>query len=304
MTIPDIYYPPDLSAEQIAVCIGLISDTHAPERWPDVPAAVLDVFQGVDLILHAGDVGELWVLDRLSAIAPVIAVHGNDETAAATRELLYQQLLTVAGQRLLLCHSHYPDRAEELASRKGDDWTPHLERYSDQAQRVGADIYVLGHWHIPFARQYNGVWLIDPGAIASGSPWMRQSVQTVALLFVRQDSRPNGCPDGRPFVTHVDLAHPQRPYAAEVEWAAGINTAYVRYHTSILSPELQALMPQMVEIGRGGSLALRQAYLRLAHRCWAGELAVMTAADLVTVIENDVDILAADKERVLAVIRL
>ena len=49
-----------------------------------LPASLLDIFAGVDLILHAGDIGELWVLDELSHIAPVVAVHGNDETAEAT----------------------------------------------------------------------------------------------------------------------------------------------------------------------------------------------------------------------------
>ena len=60
--------------------IGLISDTHMPERWPRLPSCIFSLFDGVDLILHAGDVGELWVLDELSLIAPVIAVHGNDDT--------------------------------------------------------------------------------------------------------------------------------------------------------------------------------------------------------------------------------
>ena len=54
--------------------IGLLSDTHIPHRMTQLPQAVLDALVGVDVILHAGDVGELWVLDRLSAIAPVIAV--------------------------------------------------------------------------------------------------------------------------------------------------------------------------------------------------------------------------------------
>ena len=52
------------------VRIGLISDTHMPERWPSLPPAIFELFKGVDLLLHAGGVGELWVLDQLSAIAP------------------------------------------------------------------------------------------------------------------------------------------------------------------------------------------------------------------------------------------
>jgi putative phosphoesterase len=73
--------------EAIVARIGLISDTHMPQRCAALPDAVFDALKGVDLILHAGDVGELWVLDHLSTIAPVVAVHG---TVGA-------QLLTTAG---------------------------------------------------------------------------------------------------------------------------------------------------------------------------------------------------------------
>jgi len=81
------FLPPTLSAERVVACFGLISDTHMPKRWRELPPAVFDLLQGVDLVLHAGDVGELWVLDQLSTIAPTLAVHGNDVTEEAQREL-------------------------------------------------------------------------------------------------------------------------------------------------------------------------------------------------------------------------
>ena len=62
------------------VTFGVLSDTHLPKRLRRVPDAVFRVLQGVDLVLHAGDVNDLSVLDSLSQIAPVIAVHGNDES--------------------------------------------------------------------------------------------------------------------------------------------------------------------------------------------------------------------------------
>ena len=95
------------------VRIGLISDTHMPERCFTFPDNLPQVFDGVDFILHAGDVGELWVLDKLSEIAPVFAVHGNDDTIDAQRELPLQQLITIAGRRMLLWHNHYPDPIDE-----------------------------------------------------------------------------------------------------------------------------------------------------------------------------------------------
>ncbi len=116
------------------VRIGLISDTHMPERWTEIPTAVFQLFQDVDFILHAGDVGELWVLDKLSSIAPIIAVHGNDETQAAQRELPYQQVITIAKQRLLLWHSHFTDHVDEMADRRVD-WP--LRQKLDQGSSRG-----------------------------------------------------------------------------------------------------------------------------------------------------------------------
>lgn len=57
--------------------IGVISDTHVPVRARALPGAVFDIFAGVDLILHAGDLITLDVLAELQTIAPVLAVHGN-----------------------------------------------------------------------------------------------------------------------------------------------------------------------------------------------------------------------------------
>src|SRR5438094_1902815 len=85
--------------EAFAASIGLLSDTHLPDRLEALPPALFDVFAGVHLILHAGDVGELRVLDELSALAPVVAVHGNDDTAEAQRELPYPHAVAVAGWR-------------------------------------------------------------------------------------------------------------------------------------------------------------------------------------------------------------
>ena len=86
------YLPDSIKQSDIVTTIGLISDTHMPQRWPSMPTAVSQIFADVSMILHAGDVGELWVLDELSEIAPVIAVHGNDDTADAQRELHISKL--------------------------------------------------------------------------------------------------------------------------------------------------------------------------------------------------------------------
>jgi putative phosphoesterase len=172
------------------VTLGLISDTHMPARWKQLPKTVFDALAGVDLVLHAGDLGDLWVLDELSRIAPVVAVHGNDETAETQAALPYLLTVAAAGRRVVLTHSHFPDRTEEVESRKIDDWTPKLARWAGIAKAHGADIMVLGHSHVPMVKQFDGVWLVNPGAIASGGWGSRQLVQTVARLTLEREGDP------------------------------------------------------------------------------------------------------------------
>ncbi|MBX3010659.1 MAG: YfcE family phosphodiesterase [Caldilineaceae bacterium] len=289
------FLPPTLAPERVVGCIGLIADTHLPQRLAALPPAIETVFLGVDLILHAGDVGRLTVLDQLSVIAPVIAVHGNDDTPEAQRELPYQQVITCHGQRLLLWHSHFPDRVDELYSRMHDEFTPQLDRSLARARRCGARIVVFGHWHIPFVYQTADVMVINPGALASGNPFTRQLCQTVALLFWRDD--------GVPFVSHVDLAQPDRIYTPTPDWAASFSAAAAPFTGSILAPELEVNLPYLREqfMRFGFEEALRP-WLCVAHRCWAGEQAVITLAELRIAVRTDPEFSPARKAEYEAIL--
>jgi putative phosphoesterase len=247
----------------VRACLGLLSDTHMPDRLAALPAALFDALAGVDLLLHAGDVGALSVLDELSRIAPVVAVHGNDDTAEAQRELPYQQVVAVGGQRILLCHSHDPDRAREMANRAGDELEPKLTRWAGFAAGPAAGVFVFGHIHIPLAHRHAGVLLVNPGAIASPNGTSRQRVRTVALLYLMAD--------GRLDVAHVDLAAPDRPFSPAFDPTAGFKANADRFSGSMIAPDLQAAWPRVRELLAADEPA-RQAYWRLAHRCWAGEL--------------------------------
>jgi putative phosphoesterase len=263
-----------------SIRIGLISDTHMPERWAVLPTAVFSTLAHVDLLLHAGDVGELWVLDQLSAIAPVIAVHGNDDTAAAQRELPAQQIITIAGQRILLWHSHYPDRAEEMASRRVDQSLQQkLRRTVQQAQRAGASIAVFGHWHIPLVAVLDGVTVINPGAIASGNPFTRQLVQSVASLEIA---------DRKSQVTHYNLAASERPYTPPTDIQATFPANALFYEDSLLAPDLDA-MPhaRLWDIIHLDAERLHAAVLRVAHRCWVGELSHFNRTHFLTEVQQD-----------------
>ncbi|MBN1439135.1 MAG: metallophosphoesterase family protein [Anaerolineales bacterium] len=160
---------------------GLISDTHYLERLFGFPQRLEAVWAGVDLILHAGDVGDLAALDELGRIAPVAAVCGNDEPEQTRRTLPAQQLIAATGHRILLWHSHFPDRSEEIR-RRSDAWGEKFHRIARRARDAGADIAVYGHTHVPMVCRFESVLLVNPGAIASGSYFTRQTVPSAGRL--------------------------------------------------------------------------------------------------------------------------
>jgi len=251
--------------------IGLISDTHMPERWKQIPAAVFKLFDGVDLILHAGDVGKLWVLDELSRIAPVAAVHGNDETAEATAALPYLQTIVAAGHRIVLTHAHYPVRAEELASRT-NPWEPKLQRRATFAREHGAEIIVFGHLHIPMMLAYENILLVNPGGIAAGNPWSKQLIQTVAVMTVEAGQAPQ--------IIHYDLN--TLDVHQPIFDAAGFAATERHYNQLIAEPELFAqrewIWSELRPLAPEGVVNV---LLELADECWNGKRERFSAKDMV-----------------------
>src|SRR3972149_11811974 len=84
--------------------IGLISDTHIPEVGKEIPPSVLELFKGVDLILHAGDIYAHTVLDDLARLAPVLAARGDDDYVRRDTRVQDKHVLEVAGKVLWLVH--------------------------------------------------------------------------------------------------------------------------------------------------------------------------------------------------------
>ena len=127
--------------DEIRVLVGLISDTHGLLR-PEV----FEALEGVDQILHAGDVGE-GVLVELQAIAPVRAVFGNTDPPG-TPGLVDAVQLELGGLSIHVSHGH------ELGSP-----TPArlLERYH-------ADVIVYGHTHKPLIERSGRHLIVNPGA--------------------------------------------------------------------------------------------------------------------------------------------
>ncbi len=273
--------------------IGLISDTHCPQRCPHYPATLGQVFRAVDLILHAGDVGELWVLEALGNIAPVVAVHGNDETDEAQRQLPFEQIVSVEGRRLLLSHGHETSQERELEARAGDAWPPKLERRLKRAKDADAEIFIHGHTHIPMCWTKTGLTLINPGAIASCNAISRQVTQTVAILDIAGN--------GSPRVRHIDLSKPDAPFDPRFDVKSGFRNSLARFSESIAEPEIENCLTRDWLDGLEDFGAFRACCLRLSHECWRGERQQITVLDVIAAVRNDPKVTNRDKERCEAV---
>lgn len=147
--------------------IGLISDTHIPDRAKIVPQKVFDAFDGVDLILHAGDLTSLKVIDELEQIAPVIAIQGNMDRVNGI-DLPIAKVLEVEDLKVGIAHGEVYPRAD-------------TQQLVYLAKELDVDILVSGHSHQPKIEQSEGVLLLNPG-----SPVVpRLADRTVMLLEIK-----------------------------------------------------------------------------------------------------------------------
>lgn len=119
--------------------VVLISDTHGLLR-PEALAFV----QGADHIIHAGDIGNAAILQRLAEIAPVTAVRGNNDTGGWADGIAETELVDISGVLLYVLHD-----LKELA-------------IDPVAQGVKA--IIAGHSHKPSMTQQAGVLYVNPGS--------------------------------------------------------------------------------------------------------------------------------------------
>lgn len=138
--------------------IGLISDTHSLVR-----VEALVALDGVEMILHAGDVGGLSVLRELRGIAPVHAVIGNTDDPAMGLPASVD--LALGGLTVHVSHGH------ELGSPTPDKL----------ARRYDADVIVYGHTHKPLIEARGRTLIVNPGA---AGPRRFNLLPSVALLRI------------------------------------------------------------------------------------------------------------------------
>jgi len=132
--------------------IGLIADTHMPFRGVTLWDEVAEAFDGVDLVLHAGDIVHPSVLDRLEQIAPVLAARGNNDAGIEDRRIRDLQWLERDGKSLVVVHDTEPE------SQAIED----VERIHLSGRH--ADVIVTGHTHFERLDFRNGALQINPGS--------------------------------------------------------------------------------------------------------------------------------------------
>jgi putative phosphoesterase len=129
--------------------VGVLSDTHVPAAARVLPPAVFELFKNVDLILHAGDIVDLSVIEELRAIAPVEAVAGNMDNAEAHLKFPSKKVLHLGAFKIGLIHGKYKIDVQREMIRKEFD---------------AIDLIVYGHSHTPFWGKVDGVYYLNPGS--------------------------------------------------------------------------------------------------------------------------------------------
>lgn len=136
--------------------IGVISDTHGLVR----PEA-LRALRGVELVLHAGDIGAADVLDALRAVAPVVAVRGNNDRGAWARAI--------------------PERVTQEIGRHRVHVVHDLNELDLDPVAAGVDVVIAGHSHRPSIALRDGVLFLNPGSAGPRRFTLPISVATLTL---------------------------------------------------------------------------------------------------------------------------
>jgi putative phosphoesterase len=128
-----------MKAQQDAHVLGVISDTHGLMR----PEAI-KALEGVEMIIHAGDIGTPQVLETLQAIAPVIAVRGNNDKGDWAHALSATEVVEVGGVSLYVLHD--------------------VKTLDLDPAAAGFHAVISGHSHQPAMATRQGILYLNPGS--------------------------------------------------------------------------------------------------------------------------------------------
>lgn len=127
----------------------VISDTHIPRSAHDIPEAIYKEIENVDMIVHAGDIVEKDLLEKLQSLRPTKAVYGNMDSGALRHILKEKEIIEVGDVKIGLIHG-YGAPANLLDTVAGEF--------------KGADVIIFGHSHEAVNVEKNGVLFFNPGS--------------------------------------------------------------------------------------------------------------------------------------------
>ena len=149
-----------MKSRKDAYVLGVISDTHGLMR----PEAI-KALEGVEMIIHAGDIGAPEVLETLHAIAPVVAVRGNNDTEQWAHALSATEVVEVDGVMLYVLHDVKSLDLDPIAA--------------------GFHAVISGHSHQPAIARRQGILYLNPG---SAGPRRFKLPISVAQLTISGDT--------------------------------------------------------------------------------------------------------------------
>ncbi len=161
---------PKLKPEKI---VGLISDTHVPNRAKAIPKSVFEAFENVDYIIHAGDLVELTVIDELEQLAPVLAVHGNMDGPEVRGAIPKLNSLKLMDWKIGVTHD--PGTAFGM------------DRMREFMQENFFNVLVFGHTHASSVRWEGKTLYVNPGSPTNPEPPFLCK-PTVAVLKVTKEA--------------------------------------------------------------------------------------------------------------------
>lgn len=144
--------------------VGVISDTHGK-----LDGQVLELFAGVQHIIHAGDIGDEELIWQMEKLAPVIAVRGNND--ANTMCFPNERLAVIQGHTFFIRHQFAT--VEKLSAAQ--------QRLIEQRM---PDVVIFGHSHQAYSGTWRGTLLFNPG---SAGPKRFNLPRSIGLLELHED---------------------------------------------------------------------------------------------------------------------
>lgn len=132
--------------------LGVIADTHIPDRAQDLPQKILENFKNVDMVIHAGDLVELSVLNKLEAVCPNIkAVCGNMDSYEARKKLPQKEIIKIKKYKIGVMHgSGTPAKLIEMLEKSFEN--------------DFVDLIIFGHSHMAISEKKGNILYFNPGS--------------------------------------------------------------------------------------------------------------------------------------------